>query len=147
MWSGRYCSAVHGTARDSRLRHGFADQTFTEDGEVEEGMILLQLKATDGLKSRSPFVSWPIERADLVSWLRQPMPVILVVYDAQKDMAFWLYVQSYFHQRRGFNLFAAGKTITVRLPRENIVHPQAIRRFAQFRDSALQQIEVIHEEN
>ena len=43
-----------------------------------------QIKASDTLKrdrSASSF-PFPIDRRDLVSWLAQPMPVILAVYDA-----------------------------------------------------------------
>src|SRR5437762_10424564 len=87
--------------------------TFTRAGEIEEGSILVQIKASDTLKrdrSASSF-PFPIDRRDLVSWLAQPMPVILAVYDAAKDKAYWIYVQNFF-KRRDFNVFTAGKTIT-----------------------------------
>ena len=76
------------------------------------------------------------------------MPVILIVYDAPKTVAYWIYVQSYFRNREGFNLFAAGKTVTVRFPTTNVVNPTAIRKFARFRDRLLEQMsEVRHDEN
>jgi hypothetical protein len=68
------------------------------------------------------------------------LPVILIVYDARQDRAFWLYVQSYFQKWKGFDLFAAGRTVTVHVPRANIVDPKALRRFARFRDRILDQI-------
>jgi hypothetical protein len=124
--------------------------TFTRKGEFEEGVILLQLKATARLRLRpgQAALTFRIERADLVSWLAQPMPVILVVYDGRRSVAYWLYVQRHFQQREGFNLFAAGKTITVRIPKDNVLDPSAVRWFAKFRDRLLEQMtEVRHDKD
>ena len=49
------------------------------------------------------------------------MPVILVVYAARKDTAYWLYIQSYIRRLSGFNLFAAGQTVTVHLSTGNLL--------------------------
>jgi hypothetical protein len=124
--------------------------TFNKKGEIQAGKVFLQLKATTRLRLRPGQVSFPfrIDRRDLVLWLAQPTPVILVVYDARKDIAYWLYVQSHFRQREGFNLFTAGKTITVPMPTANVVNPTAMRKFARFRDRVVEQTrEVVHDEN
>src|SRR5579862_2502884 len=91
-------------------------RTFNRSGEIEHGNILVQLKATDKIKTRPDWIACRIERADLVYWLAEALPVILIVYDAAHDVAYWLYVQSYFAKVKDFNLFSAGKTITVRVP-------------------------------
>jgi hypothetical protein len=92
-------------------------------------------------------LSFSIERSDLVHWLAQPMPVILVVYGARKNVAYWLYVQSYFRKRTDFNLFTAGKTVTVQIPKANVVTPAAVRKFARFLHRILEQSrEVVHDE-
>jgi hypothetical protein len=124
--------------------------TFTRKGEIEEGKVLVQLKASDRLRLQpgQETFSFRIERSDLILWLAQPMPMILIVYDARKTAAYWLYIQSYFRKRSGFNLFAAGKTITVQFSTANIVNPAAMRKFARFRDRVLEQInEVTHDED
>jgi hypothetical protein len=124
--------------------------TFTKQGETEAGTVLLQLKATDRLTIRPNQDTFPfrIERKDLVLWLAQPMPVILVVYDARKDTAYWLYMQSHFRRRKGFNLFAAGKNITVPVPTANVINTAAMRKFARFRDRMVKQMrEVVHDED
>ena len=115
--------------------------TFNREGEIEEGSILLQLKATDRLRLRPNLkdFSFRIDRRDLVLWLAQPMPVILIVYDARGDIAYWLYVQSHFRNRKGFNLFTAGKTVTVKLPFGNVVDARAIQDFVRYRDQILEQ--------
>jgi hypothetical protein len=123
--------------------------TFDNKGEVESGQILLQLKASDRLNLRPGQTVFPfrVERRDLVFWTAQPWPVILIVYDAKKHVAYWLYVQSYFRKRTEFNLFAAGKTVTVQVAIQNIVNPNAMRRFSQFRHPVLRQMsEAIHDE-
>jgi len=124
--------------------------TFTKSGEIDEGKILLQVKASDRLRIRPGQMTFGfrIERKDLVLWLAQPMPVILVVYDAPRDTAYWLYVQSYFRRWREFNLFAAGQTITIQVPIKNVVTTAAIRRYARFRDRVLEHVrEMIHDED
>jgi hypothetical protein len=124
--------------------------TFNKRGEIDEGEILLQLKASDRLKLRPQqgAFRFRVERRDLARWLAEPMPVILIVYDARKEKAYWLYVQSYFGRQKEFNLFAAGKTITVTIPTSHVVDTAAMRRFARFRDRVLAQMnEVVHDED
>jgi hypothetical protein len=127
-----------------------AISTFDRSGQVQEGPILLQLKATHRLRLRpgATVIPFRVERTDVGRWLAEVFPVILIVYDASKDIAYWLYVQSYFRRLPGFNLFAAGQTITVYLPVTNVPTPAAVRQFARFRDRVLAQIrEVVHDEN
>ena len=62
------------------------------------------------------------------------MPVILIVYDARKDEAYWLYIQSYFAKRKDFNLFTAGADVTVQMPSANGLTKAAIKKIARFRD-------------
>jgi hypothetical protein len=123
--------------------------TFNPNGEIEEGKVLLQLKASDHRLARphQATFSFRIERSDLVLWLAQPMPVILIVYEAPKDVGYWLYVQSYFRRLKDFNLFAAGQSVTLRVRIDNVVTAAAMRRFARFRDRVLEQMrKVIHDE-
>jgi hypothetical protein len=116
--------------------------TYNRVGETERGMILLQLKATDHLKilSGGQVVAFRIARADLLAWLGEPMPVILIVYDAKADVAYWLYVQAYFENQPSFNLAKVGKELTVHLPRSNVVDRAAMKRFARFREDVLRQM-------
>jgi hypothetical protein len=117
--------------------------TYNQRGDVENGEILVQLKATDHLKrvSRGQMVACRIERADLRAWLHEPMPVILVVYDAAKDKAFWLYVQQHFQQQPRFNPLRGSADLTVRIPHGNVVNSAAVQHFARCRDLLLAQME------
>jgi hypothetical protein len=137
-----------------RVRHDYGIDlilfTYDAHGEVESGKVFLQLKATDRVRwvAKGAFLGFRLDRADLHAWLTEFQPVILVVYDAPADQAYWLYVQAYFAKLPGFKLERAGKTVRVRLPRTNVLDPDAIRTFARYRDLIVAQFEgrVSHEE-
>jgi hypothetical protein len=117
--------------------------TYNPVGEIEEGQVFLQLKATDHLKVRSDgtSISVRVEKADLRHWLEKLLPVILIVYDAPGDIAYWLYVQAYFASQANVNLERLGDRTSIRVPRANVVNQEAIRFFARFRDEILSQVE------
>jgi hypothetical protein len=130
-----------------RVRHDYGLDlilfTYDRHGEVESGKVFLQLKATDRAQrvAGGRFVAYRLDRADLASWLAEFQPVILVVYDAPAERAYWLYVQAYFETLSGFDLRRAGQTVTVRVPTANVLDPEAIRTFARYRDRILAQVE------
>jgi hypothetical protein len=103
--------------------------TYTAHGEVENDFVLFQLKATDRLKrtSDNSAVMFRLEKADLDWWLVETFPVILVIYDAQADVAYWLYVQAHFKEPEG--VLSRGKSVTVHIPITNVLNEDAIRHF------------------
>lgn len=113
--------------------------TFTEAGRMEHGNVFLQVKATERLTwlRRSKQAAFRVERAALVGWLAQLIPVILVEYDATKDRAYWLHIQGYFAALPGFSLFTSGETVTVHLSAGQALVPASIRTFAALRDAVL----------
>ena len=123
--------------------------TYDSHGEVETGQVYLQLKSTDALPTRKggEVIPWRLLRSDLASWLNSSVPIILIVYDALADRAYWLYVQRYFQAMPGFNLFAQGKTVTVHIPTSNALDTAAVRLFAHFRDAVSRQTEGIIDHN
>jgi hypothetical protein len=126
-----------------RADYGYDLLMFTYDanGEREIGEVYVQVKATETLPllKNSAVIAWRLSRSDLASWLYSSVPVILIVYDAQGDQAYWLYVQRYFHNLPGFNLFVAGKTVTARIPSSQVLNPSAVLQFAGFRDTLILQ--------
>ncbi|NES23183.1 MAG: DUF4365 domain-containing protein [Symploca sp. SIO3E6] len=117
--------------------------TYSANGEIENGQIYLQLKATDTLTRvyGQSTIAFSLQKSDLELWLREPMPCMLVVYDARDDQAYWLYLQAYFEKLDGFSLAAIKETITVHIPTTNVVNQSSIKRFAQYRDNVLNQIQ------
>ena len=123
-----------------RNDYGFDLFLFLYDrwGHVKPGRVSLQLKATDRIELRdaATTVACGIDLRDLRLWLETPEPVVLILYDAAKDRAFWLYVQSHFAGDVGRRALAqAGSTITVRIPMTHRVGPAAIRTFEKFSDA------------
>jgi hypothetical protein len=110
--------------------------TYNDHGEVESGHVLFQVKATDALEvlKDGQTATCRVEVADLKAWQDEWMPVILVLYDGQKDKAFWIYVQQYLDEKNvsGEDLLAEQDRVTVRLPRKNRLHPRAIEKFVNF---------------
>jgi hypothetical protein len=115
--------------------------TFDENGEVENGDVRIQLKATDSpvVRKDQQSIVYRLKRADVRRWRNEPDPVILVVYDAHADVAYWMYVQAYFEQLAGFDPEGSGATITIYIPKTNVVTEDAIRQFARFREDVLRQ--------
>jgi hypothetical protein len=124
--------------------------TYDQSGEVENGEIQVQLKATDNLKTvaNGQAVAVRVERADLCFWLEELMPVILVVYDAAAEVGYWLYVQAHFQGRRGFDPARGPAHVTVRIPKNQVVDQAAMRHFAECRNQVLGQVrgQLIHHE-
>lgn len=126
--------AVQRVVRDYGIDLFFA--TFDPTGHPESGEIRVQIKATDHLKviSDGGLVAVRVQQADLRQWLLELMPVILVIYDAQAEIAYWVYVQAYFDAHADLDLDEAGDRVTVRIPRSNVLNQAAVRQFALFRD-------------
>jgi hypothetical protein len=61
--------------------------TYDRDGYVEAGDIYIQLKATDSpsLSSDGTFYSFAVSIKDYNAWTNEPMPVLLILYDARTD--------------------------------------------------------------
>jgi hypothetical protein len=116
--------------------------TYNADGELEDGSVFLQVKAREQVVTLQgeQEIAFRVARADVQTWLRRRMPVILIVYDVAVEVAYWLYVQRYFAQLTGFDVTKAATTLTLRLPTGQTLTPDAVRRFAGFRDSILGQI-------
>ncbi len=116
--------------------------TYDRFGDVENGEIRIQLKATDAPKwvRGGQALAVRVDQGDFRHWLMEPMPVILAVYDAPNDTAYWLYVQAHFKSGQVAQFDKAGATMTVHVPRANVVTPAAMREFAAYRDQILAQM-------
>lgn len=113
--------------------------TFNDPGEVENGHVLFQLKATDRLTRTADGQSalLRIECSALDRWLRETYPTVLVLYDAATEVAYWLYVQAYFRGPKAPPI--RGQTVTVHLPLVNVLNAEAMRGFRAAKASILEQ--------
>lgn len=100
--------------------------TYDSRGEVENGQIKIQVKATDAIaRTAGEAVTQRVRVADLKAWLFDKEPVVIVVYDARADVAYWLDVQRY---ARATTLdIGHVKTVTLQIPVVNIWTRDAVR--------------------
>jgi hypothetical protein len=123
-----------------RMRHDYGIdlelKTFNERGERERGDIHIQVKATDRLRLRptQTAFSFRVDRANLVDWVYELEPVILIVFDAKKKRAYWVCIQEFSGDPENLNFFAFGKSVSVRVPVANRLSPNAMRKIARLRD-------------
>jgi len=139
--------ALHSGCTVERMIHDYGIDlllfTYNRAGEIEDGQVFLQLKATDHVQvlSDGATIAVRVAKTDLRYWLQKLWPVILIVYDALADSAYWVYVQAYFAGQTNFRRERAAEQVSVRVPRSNVVNQEAIRTFAQFRDDIRAQLE------
>ncbi|MUH00995.1 DUF4365 domain-containing protein [Scytonema sp. UIC 10036] len=124
--------------------YGYDLQIFTydENGEIENGQIYVQLKATNSLIKLvdTETVTFKLTRSDLELWLNEPMPCILIIYDVQMNEAYWLYLQAYFETLEKFDLEQVRESVVVRVPKKNVLNQESIKKFATFKNDILKQL-------
>ncbi len=129
-----------------RVQHDYGyDLTMTtyhDSGEVQPGPVYIQVKATDRLSrvGGGRAIAWIVTRRDLKLWLQEAYPVILIVYDGQRDVAYWLHVQAYFAKHPAAGLFAGGEFVTVRLPITNRLRRRAVKAIARHKNALHQRL-------
>lgn len=113
-------------------------RTYDRGGRVERGLIWLQIKATEHAerlrKTRAFGVR--IERRDLVHWMSEQYPVILTLYDATRNRAYWLHVQNSLQHGEIFELARMGATVTMHVPMTQIVTPEVMGEFRRLKVKA-----------
>jgi Domain of unknown function (DUF4365) len=71
--------------------------TFDGNGEIENGNIFIQLKATDSISrhQRQNGLTFSVSKKDINLWYDEPFPVYFVLFDAKAERAYWVYFQKY----------------------------------------------------
>jgi hypothetical protein len=90
--------------------------TYDEDGFFEPGLILLQLKATDSLKRIGAYCIFDVDVRDFNLWMMEELPVILIVYDARMERAYWLSIQQYSRDPLCMMPRKGAKTVRIKIP-------------------------------
>lgn len=102
---------------------------FSQSGELENGEVRFQLKATDNLRlvSNEQFATVRIKTGDIQYWSMELYPFILILYDAVEMRAFWIGIQDLLKQ----SLNLDQETETIRIPVDNELSDQTIEIFRQ----------------
>ncbi len=94
---------------------------FNERGEYQNGIVFFQLKSTDQMQfstKKNAFV-YDLSHRDLELWLADTMTMLLVLYDAQKEIAYYIDLQDYF-KKNSITTDKDWKFIRVYIPKTNI---------------------------
>lgn len=77
-------------------------ETFNLSGEVDNPVFKIQLKSTDVIQFSSQNNGFIIDlsKRDLELWLNNRDPVLLILYDAQVEIAYFADLQTYFEENR-----------------------------------------------
>ena len=105
-------------------------ETFHINGETENKVIMIQLKSTDNIQLSAQKAGFIVDlsKRDLELWLKSNYPVLLLLYDAQQEKAYFIDLQSYFSENR-LLLKNVRKFVRVFLPTQSIFDKTAIRLF------------------
>jgi len=110
--------------------------TFDEVGYAEPDAIYFQLKAAESLRAVGATYVYDVDIRDYNLWLHEEMPVILVLYDASRKLAYWLAVKSYFRKSSSRRPAKGAKSVRVRVPMDQQVDRLAIQRIRQLKPLA-----------
>ena len=77
-------------------------ETFNEQGEKQNQMFMIQLKSTDNIQLSSQKQGFIVDlsKQDLELWLESSYPVLLMLYDAQKEVTYFTDLLNYFNENR-----------------------------------------------
>jgi hypothetical protein len=117
--------------------------TFNRRGESENGLIWMQVKATDhpGRLQAQNALAVRVERKHLLFWMGELFPVLVVLYDATQDRAYWLHVQEEFGGGKLFEAARAGARLTLRVPRAQVLDRDAMGEFRRRKLQAQERFE------
>lgn len=117
------------------------DYSRGENGEFEDQSIGVQLKATDNLivLSDGETIAFRVQREHVNLWRRSLLPVILIVYDAQDEVAYWLDVRAFLASER-FRGMADTSSATVHIPKANVVNEEAIEQFRRMKNERVRSL-------
>jgi hypothetical protein len=103
-------------------------ETFNELGERQNQVMMIQLKSTDGIQQSPQNGGFIVDlsRRDLELWLKNDSLVLLILYDAQAEVAYFVDLQTYFNENR-LSLKNVRKFVRIYLPPQPIFDKIAIQ--------------------
>lgn len=117
--------------------YDLALMTYDSRGYVEPGLVYFQLKASEVWRATRHGIPFDLDVRDHNLWLREAMPVVLVLYEATKRRAYWLHVQDYFRSASSRIPKPGAKTVRVIVPIRQRLNRPAVRRFRALKEQAL----------
>jgi hypothetical protein len=96
--------------------------TYNSNGEIENGNVFVQLKATDFINryKKKGGYTFSVSKKDIDMWFNEPFPVYLILFDAIAEQAFWIYFQNYLSINRITPAKISGKSLTILINSQNL---------------------------
>lgn len=110
--------------------------TYDEQGYVEPGYLPIQLKAAESLQEAGAKYVFDLDVRDYNLWMLEKSPVILILYDASRQRAYWLHVQRYFQDNPTRRPKKGAKTVRVRVAKRQTVTRKAIANMRELKRTA-----------
>jgi hypothetical protein len=116
--------------------------TFDENGLIEPGSILVQLKSSEQLKPHGDGDSYvfDLDVRDYFLWKKEPNPVFLILYDAKSRRAYWCYFQQYLKTAAAPRPKTGSRTIRIRVPMVNKVRTDFFRHARRLKEQVLDRL-------
>lgn len=110
--------------------------TFSDNGEIENGTVYFQLKSTDNIKffKEKSVIAFDLAKKDLEYWLSETVPIYIILYDAQLDLAYVVDLQNYFKANR-ILLKNINKFIRIYIPKDNIFSVDEVLNIRNYKNS------------
>lgn len=100
--------------------------TYDDRGYVEPGFAFVQLKASEALQRSGADYVFDLDIRDYNLWVTENNPVFLLLFDATRRRADWLYVQQYFEEVLSRRPKRGARTVRVRVPKRQAVNRRAV---------------------
>jgi hypothetical protein len=110
--------------------------TYDELGYAEPGVVCLQLKAAEAWQAIGSAHVFDLDIRDYNLWMLEKTPVILILFDASRRRAYWLFVQDYFAESAAHRPKKGAKTVRVHVPKRQVVNRRAIATFRDLKEAA-----------
>jgi Domain of unknown function (DUF4365) len=111
--------------------------TFDRYGYAEEGLVFLQVKAAESLQLVRKEYVFDLDIRDYNLWIREELPVILILFDATHHRAYWLPIQDYFSEDATRGPQKGAKTVRVRIAATQVLDSNAIATIRELKRTAL----------
>jgi hypothetical protein len=108
--------------------------TYDSQGYLEPGSVYLQVKAGESLEAVAVDYVYDLDIRGYNLWMLEEMPVILILFAAERRRAYWLWVQDYFAKDGARQPQKGAKTVRVHVPQRQPVTLRAVAAWRAFKD-------------
>lgn len=113
--------------------------TFDGHGYAEPGSVYFQVKAKEKLDESRKYYLFDLDIRDYNLWIREEMPVVLVLYDASHRSAYWFAVQHSFIKGSARPPKKGARSVRIRVPKRQRVSRKGIARIYELKWAMIRQ--------